>query len=144
MPPLRERRTDVGLLAAEFLAQVAAGLGQEPPRLTDDARAWLERQEWPGNVRQLRNLMERSAILVDGPEIDVKDLEHLTTPSADSAQLEDLFRSCGRFDVFKETAERLFLTFWLQENDWNVKRTAETLGMQRSNLYKKIERYGLK
>ncbi len=143
VPPLRERPGDVALLAATFLAQSAGRLGRPPLELAEPARAWLERQPWPGNVRQLRNLMERCAILLDGPRIEVKDLEGLTGPQA-AAAAPDVFRSARSFEEFKELSERLFLQQRLQEHDWNVKRTAEALGMQRSNLYKKMERYGLK
>ena len=69
-------------------------------------------------------------------------LERLTSPSA--ASTPDVFRTAETFEQFKEQSERLFLQQRLLANDWNVKRTAESLGMQRSNLYKKIERYGLK
>ena len=88
--------------------------------------------------------MERSAILVDGDTLDVKDLERLTGPGASGGGAMDVFRTCQTFEEFKEAAEKLFLQQRLTENDWNVKRTAEQLGMQRSNLYKKIERHGLR
>lgn len=144
VPPLRQRRSDVPLLAAHFLGEVGANLGRPPLELTDAAKSWLQDQAWPGNVRQLRNLMERCSILLDGPKLDKKDLEMLTGPSSNAAGLEDLFRNCPTFEQFKETSEKLYLQFWLHENEWNVKRTAENLSMQRSNLYKKIERHGLK
>jgi len=144
VPPLRERTDDVPLLANHFLQRFASGLGREPVKLTDKAAEWLQRQPWPGNVRQLRNLMERSAILVESDHLDVKDLEHLTGPGASAGGAMDVFRTCETFEEFKETAEKLFLQQRLTENDWNVKRTAERLGMQRSNLYKKIERHGLR
>ncbi len=144
VPPLRDRNQDISVLAQTFLQQMASNLGrEEPPVLTDKARAWLERQQWPGNVRQLRNLMERCVILADGLKIDVKDLEQLTGPGA-TAAAPDVFRTAQTFEEFKEQSERLFLQQRLTGNDWNVKRTAESLGMQRSNLYKKMERYGLK
>jgi len=142
VPPLRERPQDAALLAEKFLGQVADGMGRKAPELTEAARKWLERQAWPGNVRQLRNVMERCVILLDGDEIQPRDLERLTGPSAESAP--DVFRTAETFEGFKEQSERLFLQQRLLANDWNVKRTAESLGMQRSNLYKKIERYGLK
>ncbi len=144
VPPLRDRVQDIALLAGAFLAKMAANLGKEPPEIADSGVKWLEKQEWPGNVRQLRNLMERCVILLDGPKIEGKDLDQLSGPSAGASQMEDLFRSCETFENFKETSEKLFLQHHLQENGWNVKRTAESLGMQRSNLYKKIERYQLK
>ncbi|MHC5011035.1 MAG: sigma-54-dependent transcriptional regulator [Planctomycetota bacterium] len=144
VPPLQERREDVQVLAAHFLAHFAADLGRTPPRLSDKAGEWLQRQPWPGNVRQLRNLMERSAILVEGDSLEVKDLDRLTGPGAAASGPMDVFRTAETFEEFKETAEKIFLQQRLAENDWNVKRTAESLGMQRSNLYKKIERHNLK
>jgi len=144
VPPLRERPEDVPVLAGHFLQAFASGLGRKVPRLTDAAGEWLRRRPWPGNVRELRNLMERSAILVEGDTLDAKDLDRLTGPGATGAAATDVFRTCRTFEEFKETAEKVFLQQRLAENDWNVKRTAEALGMQRSNLYKKIERHGLR
>lgn len=143
IPPLRDRAKDIVLLANSFLAQMASKMGVSAPTITDNAQKWLERQEWPGNVRQLRNLMERCLILVDGEKIDVQDLESLTGPGA-GAPAEDPFQSCKTYEEFKEVSEKQFLQQRLQDNEWNVKRTAESLGMQRSNLYKKMERFGLK
>jgi len=143
IPPLKEREGDILLLARTFLQQVAEGMNRKPPELTEAACRWLERQDWPGNVRQLRNLMERSVILLDGPKLEVKDLERLTGPSV-AAATPDIFRTADTFEEFKEQSEKLFLQQRLTANDWNVKRTAESLGMQRSNLYKKMERFGLK
>ena len=85
---------------------------------------------------------QRSLLLLHADEIQPRDPERLTGPSAESAP--DVFRTAETFEGFKEQSERLFLQQRLLANDWNVKRTAESLGMQRSNLYKKIERYGLK
>ncbi len=144
VPPLRERIEDVPVLAKAFLGHFATTQGRKPLALPDDTARWLKTQSWPGNVRQLRNLMERATILVEGDELPVRDLESLTGPRASVGGSMDIFRTCQTFEEFKETAERLFLQQRLAENDWNVKRTAENLGMQRSNLYKKIERYGLK
>jgi len=158
VPPLRERSADVATLAVAFLERVASEMGRPPPRLTPAALTWLGRQAWPGNVRQLKNLMERCVILIEGSTLDVPELERLAGPSAaaDPAGAAaggaapantgpaDLFRTCTTFAEFQDLAEKLFLQQRLAENDWNVKRTAESLGMQRSHLYKKIERYGLK
>ena len=160
VPPLRERSADTATLAAAFLGRVASEMGRAPPKLTPAAVLWLGRQPWPGNVRQLKNLMERCVILLDGPTIDVPELERLsgtgalggaagTSPAGTAAPglaagPADLFRTCATFAEFQDLAEKLFLQQRLAENEWNVKRTAESLGMQRSHLYKKIERYGLK
>jgi DNA-binding NtrC family response regulator len=143
VPSLSERLDDVAELAASFLGKFAKDQGKQTPRLSEEAVRWLQRQGWPGNVRQLRNLMERAVILVDGTTIDGKDLERMTGPAV-AGDAMDVFRTCRTFAEFQDAAEKLFLQQRLAENDWNVKRTAEALGMQRSNLYKKIERYGLK
>ncbi len=144
VPPLRERPTDIPLLATHFLTAFAGSLGREAPKMSSAAQTWLQRQPWPGNVRQLRNLMERSAILLDEGEIQAKDLERLSRPGSAGGSSMDVFRTSETFEEFKEAAEKLFLQQRLAEHEWNVKRTAEALGMQRSNLYKKIERHNLK
>ena len=143
VPPLRDRGQDISLLAGTFLGEIAAKMNREPPVLTEAARRWLERQDWPGNVRQLRNLMERCVILVDGDTLDVKHMEQLGA-SSQAAAGPDIFRTAQTFEEFRNESEKVFLQMRLQANEWNVKRTAESLGMQRSNLYKKMERYGLK
>jgi DNA-binding NtrC family response regulator len=144
VPPLRDRRSDVPSLAESFLVEAAKAHGLEPaPRFSADALRFLSLQEWPGNVRQLKNVVERAAILLEGPEFGVAEVERLLGPSGPAREAPDLF-ACKTFDEFKDASEKAFLQHKLAENDWNVKRTAESLGMQRSHLYKKIERYNLK
>jgi len=143
LPPLAARREDVPLLARHFLEETCKRNDLEPRRrLAEDAEALLSRQEWPGNVRQLRNLVERVAILCPGPEIRAAEVEPYL--AARTRRAGDPFTACATFEEFKEQAERMFLQQRLEENDWNVKRTAEVLNMQRSNMYKKIEKYGLR
>jgi len=99
--------------------------------------------DWPGNVRELRNTLERLLILASGPRIGVTDVERLAgRRAADGASLGSLLE-CKTFEEFKHAAERAFLLAKLREYDWNVSETARALDMPRSNLYKKIERYGL-
>jgi two-component system nitrogen regulation response regulator NtrX len=144
LPPLASRREDVPLLARHFLEEACKRNDLEPRRrLAEDAEALLGRQEWPGNVRQLRNLVERVAILSPGPVVAAADVEPYLQPRA-AGRPGDPFVKCATFEEFKEQAERMFLLQRLEENEWNVKRTAEVLAMQRSNLYKKIEKYGLR
>jgi DNA-binding NtrC family response regulator len=148
VPPLRERKPDIALLAVAFLKETATAHGRSPaPEFTEGALRFLGAQPWPGNVRQLKNLVERCVILLDGATFDAPDVERLLGPGASAragAGGSDLLMSCRTFDEFKDASEKAFLQHKLAENEWNVKRTAETLGMQRSHLYKKIERYGLK
>ena len=103
----------------------------------------MSRLEWPGNVRELRNTIERLLILAAGPQITGEDIERLVGKrDPDQAGLGSLLE-CTTFEEFKHAAERAFLLAKLREFDWNVSETARALDMPRSNLYKKIERYGL-
>ena len=144
LPSLASRREDVPVLCRHFLEEANKRNDLEPRRrFTEDAEALLQRQEWPGNVRQLRNLVERVAILCATPDLDAATVEpFLQSPGG--GRPGDPFATCTTFEEFKEQSERMFLIQRLEENAWNVKHTAEVLGMQRSNLYKKIEKYGLR
>ena len=148
VPPLRERRSDVSLLVRHFLVESCRANGIPPKKISEKAVAALTRREWPGNVRQLRNFVERLAILATGTAIEERDVLDLkeagdARPSGEAASA-DLFAGCASFAEFQDRAEKEFLARKLRENEWNVARTAESLKMQRSNLYKKIEKYGLR
>jgi two-component system nitrogen regulation response regulator NtrX len=103
----------------------------------------FDKYDWPGNVRELRNTIERIVILSDSDEIRVGDvpLPGLGEPAGTSA---DLLSGNATFQEFKDRAERDFLLKKLEENNWSVSQTARDLGMQRSNIYKKIEKYNLR
>jgi two-component system nitrogen regulation response regulator NtrX len=143
VPPLRERREDVEQLTIHFLRQLAARDGLPARAITDDAIHRLAELDWPGNVRELRNTIERLVILASGPTIGAADVERLVGRRAvEPAGLGNLI-DCQTFEEFKQAAERAFLVAKLRVFDWNVSETARALDMPRSNLYKKIERYGL-
>ena len=141
VPPLRARRDDIPLLVEYFLGRVAETLGQRAKVVSNGAMDVLCRHNWPGNVRELRNLIERVVILSRGETIETTDilLERGGTARSDNDEL----LAHATFQAFKEDAERRFLVRKLAENDGNVSKTARALEMQRSNLYKKIEKYGL-
>ena len=146
LPPLRERPDDVAALADHFLAAATKrnGLGQR--RLHKDAYDWLRGQAWPGNVRQLKNVLEGAAVLADDAEITVDDLERNARPTAAGRSEEgaaDWF-AFARLEDFRAATEKEFLRRKLLEFGGNIKRTAENIELQRSNLYKKLDRYGLK
>jgi two-component system nitrogen regulation response regulator NtrX len=153
VPPLRERREDVPLLAEHFLAQAARRSGRQAPELEPEALELLRSLSYPGNVRQLKNLLEGAGVFATGEDITRADLEQILSagPALASAPAAaegltpglDPF-ACPTFEEFKEKSEMLFIQKKLLENDGNVKRTAERLGMQRSHMYKKLDRYGLK
>jgi two-component system, NtrC family, nitrogen regulation response regulator NtrX len=143
VPPLRERREDIPLLVAHFVAQLTEREGMPPRAVTPDAVARLQALEWPGNVRELKNTIERLLILSPGPRISSDDVDRLVgRRGPDHVGLGSLLE-CKTFEEFKHAAERAFLLAKLREFDWNVSETARVLDMPRSNLYKKIERYRL-
>jgi DNA-binding NtrC family response regulator len=152
VPALRERPEDVPALARRFLAELAARSGRSALEIDDDAMALLKSLPYPGNVRQLRNLLEGASVLADGPTLTRSALEGilesgaaLSAPPAALAlaPAEDPY-GAPTFEQFKDRSEALFIRRKLAENEGNIKRTAETLGMQRSHLYKKLDRYGLR
>lgn len=142
VPPLRERLEDIPALVAHFTQQIATGAGVAGRRFGDDAIARLQARPWPGNVRELRNAVERALILAPGKVVSAADVDRLfpapegTLPPPEASRAQT-------FESFKQEAERAFLQAKLREHDWNVSETARALKMPRSNLYKKIERYGL-
>jgi len=143
VPPLRERRDDIPLLAQYFLQQFAQRDGVPPRGIDEGALKALQIMEWPGNVRELRNTIERLLILASGSRIAAADVHRLSgARPAETAGLGSLLDS-KTFEEFKHAAERAFLVAKLREYDWNVSETARLLDMPRSNLYKKIEKYGL-
>ena len=149
VPPLREHPADIPELAQAFLAEAAARQGRAPVELEPEATALLKSHPFPGNVRQLRNLLEGAVVLGDGTTITRTDLERilengpsLATPEG-ATPADDPFQA-PTFEEFKDRSEARFFRRKLDANDGNIKRTAEELGMQRSHLYKKLDRYGLR
>jgi two-component system nitrogen regulation response regulator NtrX len=143
VPPIRERREDIPLLAQYFAATLSAREGIPPRTFTADALERLSSLDWPGNVRELRNTVERLLILAPDSQMSARDIDRLAGQRAlDDAGLATLTQ-CRTFEEFKDAAERAFLLNKLRENDWNVSETARAVEMPRSNLYKKIERYSL-
>jgi two-component system, NtrC family, nitrogen regulation response regulator NtrX len=146
VPPLRARRDDIPQLVEHFSALLARTQGLVARRFTPGAMDRLKRHPWPGNIRELRNTIERLLILASGSgEIAEADVNRLLgAPPGESAELGGALLQSESYEAFKESAERAFLTAKLNEFDWNVSETARRLDMPRSNLYKKIERLGLK
>ena len=143
LPPLRERAGDVELLLSWFMADLAARMNRDPLNFNPEALALLQEYSWPGNVRELRNLVERLLILCSGKIVKPGDLP-LLPGQRNPVGHEASFMDCRDFQEFKARSEGAFLQQKLRENRYNVSRTAEALGMQRSNLYKKISKYGLR
>jgi two-component system, NtrC family, nitrogen regulation response regulator NtrX len=143
IPPLRERREDIPLLVRHFALQMAEREGVPPREFTEGAVERLARLEWPGNIRELRNTVERLLILAPGDRVDEGAVASLTGAAPDlDGRLMEGFEGMT-FAEFRDQVERTFLERRLQEHGWNVSETARALDMPRSNLYKKLERFGL-
>jgi two-component system nitrogen regulation response regulator NtrX len=141
VPPLRQRRDDIPLLVDRFVAELGQREGLPTRQFAEDAMELLEERDWPGNVRELRNAVERLLILTGGTTVTGVDVRRVLGQASEEP-LGDV-GAAETFERFKADAEKAFLRAKLAENDWNVSETARRLEMPRSNLYKKIEKYGL-
>ena len=152
VPPLRERPEDIPLLVRHFMEHFSRENNVRPKRITPAALEALQRYRWKGNIRELRNTVERLIIMTGGDTIEVADLPEtcgrrqrgavrcrrgLATPGGPAATA----RRPGTLREFKDNAERAFLVAKLRENGWNISKTAEVIDTPRSNLYKKLEQY---
>jgi two-component system, NtrC family, nitrogen regulation response regulator NtrX len=146
VPALRERLEDVPALVSHFVAVLGGGPGMAPKPFTGAALRRLQRRRWPGNVRELRNAVERLLILAAGEEVTEEDVD-LVLPAESGPPVEPDALAAGAadrtFQEFRGDAERAFLIARLREHYWNVAETARALGMPRSNLYNKIEKYSI-
>jgi len=139
VPPLRDRREDIPLLAEHFLAEFTTAYGRKPKELTGEAYRVLTDYHWPGNVRELKNLIERIVIL--NPQVRV-DARHIPLNASKRQQDRSLDRFSSLQEV-REAAEREYILKKLEETNGNVTRTAELLGLERSNLYRKMRTLGI-
>jgi two-component system nitrogen regulation response regulator NtrX len=143
VPSLRERREDIPMLIRHFTDLMATHEGVTPRRFDEGAIARMVELPWPGNVRELRNTVERLMILSAGDAVRAEDVEALASGGAPPSGAGGELLAAETFSDFKDRAERAFILRRLRENDWNVAETARKIDMPRSNLYKKIEKYGL-
>lgn len=141
-PELRERLSDIEPLARHFVRESCKRNGLPPRELSKEALAALKARPWPGNIRELKNLMESAAILAEGDAIGPDDLTGMGASSRPPSDME--FFGLPTLEEFRGATEREFIRRKIEENGGNIKRTAETIKIQRSNLYKKLERYGLR
>jgi len=138
VPPLRSRGNDIVLLAEHFLRRFAAETGTPRKKLSSGAASKLRAYHWPGNVRELRNVIERLAILLRGDTIEAEDVQLGTRVAAPAEIATDLTLKEAR-DAF----EKQYILSRLKEFAGNVSRTADALGVERSNLYRKLHAYGI-
>jgi two-component system response regulator HydG len=139
LPPLRQRRDDIPVLAEHFLTRIAGQRNETPKQLTADATLALAEYNWPGNVRELENALERSVILTPGNEITVASLPERVT----ERRAEPLVSTRTPPNPTLEAVERAYIMWVLQSESGNKSRAAEILGIDPSTLYRKLSRYGV-
>jgi two-component system nitrogen regulation response regulator NtrX len=140
VPPLRERKEDIPLLARHFLKELSARYGRRPREISDDAIDTLMRFSWPGNVRELRNVIER--IVIMNPTVTRFDRKHLP-PLVYRDGTRRSFADASTLHQARTAYERDYILKKLDENHGNVSRTAEVLGLERSHLYRKMKALGI-
>ena len=161
VPPLRSRVEDIPAIAAHFVARSAAQHGVAVKRISPEFASALQRREWRGNVRELKNVIDRLMILVDDDTLRAEHLEGVpqpktpaVTPQAAASAISpappppptdtgSIPLPQGSLREFKEGSERAFIVAKLRENGWNISATAQAIDTPRSNLYKKLEQYGI-
>jgi two-component system nitrogen regulation response regulator NtrX len=141
VPPLRDRDNDIALLADHFMAEFAREYGKRPKRLDSGAATGLRSYRWPGNVRELRNVIERLMIMVPGDTIALSDLAFLDSGAVAAAE------TSGTPPLLlheaRERFERDYILRALAAQNGNISRTADALGVERSNLYRKMKAFGI-
>ncbi len=150
VPPLCDRRDDIPLLTKSFLEEICTDYGMPVKKISEAGMEALKALPWSGNIRELRNMIERLIILSDKIITDA-DVKAFANPTAAVAILTEIadnhqpdFDNFKNFQEYKDFAEREYIKFKLEKNGWNVSKTADDIDIQRSHLYSKIEKFGLK
>lgn len=141
IPALRERLEDIPILISHFANEITAKHKKPAVSFDEEAIKFLQSLPWTGNVRELRNAVERIIIITDKRQVTKKDVESLFVIG--KTNFSDLIDRSNSFQEFKEKAERAFIIKQLKANDWNISKTAEVLDIQRSHLYNKMKKYGI-
>jgi two-component system nitrogen regulation response regulator NtrX len=141
IPPLRERKDDIPVLVQRFLKEFSHKEGLSEKEISPEAMEILLEHNWPGNVRELKNLMERMVILTQSDVIKASDIPPFILNHKGSG--DGTFLAVNSYRAAKSEFEKRFIEKKLQENEGNVSRTAEIIGLERSNLHRKIKAYNL-
>jgi two-component system nitrogen regulation response regulator NtrX len=136
LPPLRARREDIPSLVEHFTARLSAEHGRPPRAVTPEAMKRLAAYSWPGNIRELRNVVERLLIMTEGDTLDLADVEEVLPSESDEEPVSEI-------KAARDKAEREAISATLRQCGWNVTEAARRLGMDRGYLHRKIKRYGL-
>jgi two-component system, NtrC family, nitrogen regulation response regulator NtrX len=150
VPSLTDRKDDISLLTQSFLDEICNDYGMPVKKISDAAMDALKALPWTGNIRELRNMVERLIILSDKTITDA-DVKAFANPSSSTTGITNVpasqqtdYDQFANFQEYKDFAEREYIKFKLEKNNWNVSKTADDIDIQRSHLYSKIEKFGLK
>jgi len=143
VPTLNERRDDIPILAERFVQEICEDYGMPRKVITPKAMEELMNINWTGNIRELHNVMERLVILSD-QKITEQEVLAYGVANVTKDPMEQLFNRFEKFVDFRDEMEKRYIEYKLRINGWNVSKTADEIDMQRSHLYSKMEKYGLK
>jgi len=150
VPPLRERVEDIPALVQHFVTQFVKENNRRPARFAPGAIDALRAARWRGNIRELRNIVERLLIMSERDVVEADDVRRVIRPDTAGGAVSPAARLAGNtagqpatLREFKEWSERAFLVEKLREHEWNISKTAEVIDTPRSNLYKKLEQYAI-
>jgi two-component system nitrogen regulation response regulator NtrX len=143
VPPLRERAEDIPQLAGYFIEEFSAEYGKKPKALAEDALELFKAYPWPGNVREMRNIIERLVIMAPGETVTAEMVPPPVRDASPSLPSTGSYTGFGSLKEAKAAFERDYIRASLVENNWNVSRTAEALQVERSNLHRKINALGI-
>ncbi len=143
VPSLNERSDDIPLLTERFIKEICEDYGIPKKVITPKAMMEMQNIQFTGNIRELRNVIERLVILSDQKITEDDVLAYAQSPKSGGSP-KDLYERFEKFQDFKDFIEKEFIIFRLNKNNWNVSKTADELDIQRSHLYNKIEKYNLK
>jgi two-component system nitrogen regulation response regulator NtrX len=142
VPALRTRKDDIPALVSHFITQFCAENGKRAKTLSREALGYFLAYDWPGNVREVRNMVERLVIMAPVDVIDADDLPAPLRPKETAPAVGGEARERSLKDA-RDNFERAYILTELHTNDWNVTRTAERLGIERSHLYRKLKAYNI-
>ena len=138
LPPLRERREDIPLLVKHFAQANAESFGREVPEITSDAMTWLTRQPYPGNIRELKNLVLRTMIVAEGNRLDLADFKG--SAMQEEIKIPELNLDGG---ATLDDIERSAISAAIEKYEGNLSRAADALGITRQSLYRRLEKHGI-
>ncbi len=143
MPSLRERKKDIPILSNYFLTKIAIEFQEPKKEVSEGALTLLKQHQWPGNVRELKNILERLCIMTPHPLITKEDIEKVLSLSDSDENTNGMQSATGTLREARNHFERAFIIEKLEENDWNISKTAEVIGLERSHLHRKMRLYDI-